>query len=105
MASLREALGAALDGDSSTTEEVAAPVETTAAAAPAEADITPAEPAETQESAPGERIRDGLGRFVPKDASAAAAPRRAEFGLIEIDTHSEGRRSSRARGGPAARRS
>lgn len=74
MASLREALGAALDGDSSTTEEVAAPVETTAEAAPAEVDITPAEPAETQESAPGERIRDGLGRFVPKDASAAAAP-------------------------------
>jgi hypothetical protein len=73
MASLREALGAALDGDAPVAEE-AAPVETAVEAAPAEVDITPAPPAETQESAPEGRVRDGLGRFVPKDVSAAAAP-------------------------------
>jgi len=69
MASLREALGAAIDGGETATEEVSTPVETTA-----EVDITPAEPVETAESTPGERIRDGLGRFVPKDAAPAAAP-------------------------------
>jgi hypothetical protein len=75
MASLREALGTALDGG--TPEPVdTTPIETVVESAgeaahapePTNHGDTPAATAE----ATAERIRDGLGRFIPKDTAAKA---------------------------------